>query len=607
MSKYNTLLNILDKIIQDCPAGKYQKKYSVETEADLVKSRSRAYIHLFFMAKFGLLDFEERERYICDDSYDGGIDAYYIDHEEHDIYFLQSKFRANENNFESKLIDFNELLCMDVDRVRKGETADLKGNAYNGKVKQLQREIAELKSPGKYEPRVIVLANTECNKEDLRRLTGGFDSEVFDYKRSYNELVFPVVSGNYYSGDELVVNINLKNSEHPRIKYSVELEGEVANITVLFAPTIEIAKALEKYKNSILKYNPRSYLDLKTNKVNKAILDTLENKSNNEFALYNNGITIVAGSCDFSDSTGQKNAAKLTLNRPQIINGGQTAYTLSKAYGKYRHDKDKLRQVFSAKEVLIKIISFSGVDYDPFDEVDLKENTYEYTLNQLDIIEKVSQATNMQSPIDEADRRANDKDHVDFQIYAYEQFDMYYERKRGEFGDGLSRKFIERGLLIKREDLVRCCLASDLKPGEARRANKSYLFNDTIYGGYLSDKGSYAKFLIAYKLYEFLKKTQSAEKTKDDPSVIFKYGSALRYGKYAVISACFINVDDLTKDNFDSICLKILSNWIDFEIHVKKKDVNKNFFTKGGVVESNMLNYYKSSSVNADLIEYFNS
>ena len=72
----------------------------------------------------GVLDFELREHYICDGSYDGGIDGYYINAENKTVYFIQSKFRNNEKNFENKNISFEEIMVMDIDRITDGEEKD---------------------------------------------------------------------------------------------------------------------------------------------------------------------------------------------------------------------------------------------------------------------------------------------------------------------------------------------------------------------------------------------------------------------------------------------------------------------------------------------------
>jgi hypothetical protein len=81
MSKYETLVNILDQLRKEAPPEN-KRYYHIETDLEKVnQARSRAFIHLFLKVKFGLLDFKERERVVTDGPYDSGIDAYYIDKE----------------------------------------------------------------------------------------------------------------------------------------------------------------------------------------------------------------------------------------------------------------------------------------------------------------------------------------------------------------------------------------------------------------------------------------------------------------------------------------------------------------------------------------------
>ncbi|MBA4155730.1 hypothetical protein, partial [Flavobacterium sp.] len=158
MSKYSTLVNILDTIIKEAPAS-MSKKYSTykSDNEQLNQSRSRAFIHLFLKVSFGLLSFEEREHFLTDGSYDGGIDGYYINPENKTVYLIQSKFRANDKNFENKQIAFEEILTMDVNRILDGEIKDENGNEYNGKIKQLQREISNTDSIGRYSYQIVIL------------------------------------------------------------------------------------------------------------------------------------------------------------------------------------------------------------------------------------------------------------------------------------------------------------------------------------------------------------------------------------------------------------------------------------------------------------------
>ena len=138
MNKYKTLLNILDSLRNEAPEN-YKKYHDDSTEEKLNYARSLAYIHLYLKASFNLSKFDERNLYITDGSYDGGIDAYYIDKEFKTLYFIQSKFRTNEKNFENKSISIDELSSMDIDRITDGDKEDVKGNSYNDKIKEFQK------------------------------------------------------------------------------------------------------------------------------------------------------------------------------------------------------------------------------------------------------------------------------------------------------------------------------------------------------------------------------------------------------------------------------------------------------------------------------------
>jgi hypothetical protein len=435
-SKYTTLVHILDQIRREAPQ-EYKRYHVLETDTDkLDKARSRTFIHLFLKVRFGLLDFKDREYFITDESYDGGVDAYFVNEETKAVYFIQSKFRTTQDNFQEKNISFDELLKMDVDRITEGEETDEDGNKYNGKIKQLQRDINNVSDIGRYSYEIIILANLkDCKPNQLRKLTGGFSATVFDYERTYSELVFPVVSGTYYNEKELCIRLNLSNTtlSSSRISYNVNTNFKSCDISLVFVPTSEIGQILYKYKNSILKFNPRSYLELSNNTVNKDISKTITERTTNEFALFNNGITMLSEGTNFNERVGVKDQAQVVVTNPQIINGGQTAYTLSRLYEqsiKGRIPSD----IFDNKEVLVKIITFN---IEPKDD----------KAQQLSLIEDISKATNQQTPVDEADRRSNDKIQIEIQKELFENYGFYYERKRGEFADGV-RENILSGLRL---------------------------------------------------------------------------------------------------------------------------------------------------------------
>lgn len=325
---------------------------------------------------------------------------------------------------------------MDVANIMEGEETNEDGEHYNNKIKNLIHVIQDITDLPRYTVKIILLANVnpKLRKSQLNKIADGYNVEIYNNERVYSELVFPLISGTYYDIKELKISINIdRNKSNRRIEYDPMTRFGECTVTALFVPTIEIAKILSKYKNSILKYNPRSYLDLAAGSVNEKIAKSITDIDTNEFALFNNGITILSDETIYSDKVGKKNCAETILTNPQIINGGQTAYTLSVLYDKFS-DEERIEK-FKDKDVLLKIISFCG---------DENNDSADAHQNKLKLIEEISIATNQQNEVSEADRRANDKVQIELQELIFRDFGFYYERKRGEFGDGIRNKYIDR-------------------------------------------------------------------------------------------------------------------------------------------------------------------
>ena len=134
---------------------------------------------------------------------------------------------------------------------------------------------------------------------------------------------------------------------------------------------------------------------------------------------------------------GIKDRAQLLITNPQIINGGQTAYTLSCIYRENSRDLS----VFDEKEVMVKVITFLD------EQIDEK--------NRRSLIEELSRATNEQSPVTEADRRANDEIQIHYQEMIYKDFSYFYDRKRGEFFDGEEKHYIDGSQIVERSTFMR--------------------------------------------------------------------------------------------------------------------------------------------------------
>lgn len=596
MTKYSDLLRIIDSLRLEAPLNYTRYHPKAEEVEKLENARGRAFIHLYLKVTFGLIEFNERENYITDDGYDGGIDAYYVDQENKKLYFIQSKFRNSDLNFENKDITFEELLSMDIERIVEGEEEGEDGIKYNGKIQNLIKHLQTISDLPKYRYEIILLANVKSSlRPKLNKLTGGYPVDVYNFQRIYSELVFPLVSGSYYNISELKITINVdRNSAGHRIQYYPVTKYSDCTVNALFVPTVEIAKILSKYKNSILKFNPRSYLDLSTGSINEKISKSITDFNTNEFALFNNGITMLSDDTVYSDKVGKKNKAEVLVTNPQIINGGQTAYTLSILYDRFL--KNDTLHIFENKEVLLKIISFN-----------IEENdSMNFEENKLKLIEQISIATNQQSPVFEADRRANDKVQIELQKLIYQDFGLFYERKRGEFGDGIRSGYIDRSKIIDREHFIRICLASQNNPVQARAGSVANFFNKPTFDSILPDTSCFRKYIFCLKAFEKIIHIPS-----DSSNVRFN----ARHSITSVISNRFNNSFEIKDyDNLiDRHLADIIGNWSNFEDYARQTVENQKYYFKERFdketgerfIETNWTAYYKGRTLLNDLKKYF--
>ena len=586
--KYDILINILDKLRAEASEKHSSRYHPASSELEKINNaRSRAFIHLYLKVLFGIFDFDEREKQITDNSYDGGIDGYYIDEDKKIIYLIQSKFRTTVKNFESKEITLDEVLTMDVNRILEGEDCDENGNTYNGKIKQLQREVSQLPDVARYSYKLVLLANlTNVSPSKLKQLTGGYAVEVFDFEKSYERLVFPIISGNYFTASDISIPIDLSNKNAgSKISYTVKTKISDCEITVLFAPTIEIAKIMNKYKNSILKYNPRSYLELEGKSVNDAIRETILNTQTNEFALYNNGITMLSDETYINEKIGQKNKAQLTIKNPQIINGGQTSFTLSRIY---EENKDKNpEKIFQEKEVLLKVITL------------IDNNSHE---NKLQLIDEISNATNKQTQVLNADRFANELLHQKIQKKVFDKYGLLYDRKRGEFADGLNNGYINKECIVERNLFLRLFYASN---GKLHKGVQKKLFQKNDFADLdINNDECFDRFFLGFHVF--------ARLVNDITASTKKIGADL-YTKIYVYNKMFFSEGLITDEKAIMANIKkveliwqlFLQDRKENSLHGKRMRIDKS--TGESVVIFSEIKYFQSNVFEKDIVNFLNT
>lgn len=445
-AKYNILINMLDGIVQD---GAVEGKRSIYRNASSSQeardqARARAYVHLFLEARYGLFDFEEREKQITESSYDGGIDAYHIDQSEKQIILIQSKFRTNAENFQDKPITIGEISRIDADRILAGETRDAHGNAYSGHILGLQRKIDALPDLPRYKYKVVLLANVRSDEIlAVEKLFSEFDPEIYDHGRCYRELVIPVLRGEQSYFPDLQFQIDLSNkSAGSRLKASIKTASGPVEVTVILAPTLEIARFMSRYRNSILRYNPRSYLEFANQSTNGQIRHSIKERTTGEFALLNNGITIISDETSINERTARKDRAMVLMRNPQIINGGQTAFTLSRVYDE-SSDLERAT-LFEDKEVVVRIITLSEVD----------------PAMKMNLIREISAATNSQTQVVAADRVVVNDEQRDLAERVFMRHGILYEYKRGEYSEAVRKKFVSSNSIVERSLFLRLMLVA---------------------------------------------------------------------------------------------------------------------------------------------------
>ncbi len=586
--KYNMLVSVLDKLCAEAPSSYKTYRPRPGAVEAVQQARSLAFIHLLLKVRFGVPDFLARHRQITDGSQDGGLDAFHIDHERKKLYMIQSKFRNTTKNFTDKSMEAEELIRMEVARITKGHETDSSGNRFNDKVLAFQEEIRNIRDIAKYDYIVLLLGNAyKFNDEQIRRLIDNTHYEVYDADKAYEKLIFPLSTGTYYDPEEIVITIELAQKEHPRLKQTVDTEFGQFNVTAIFVPTSEVGRILSRYKNAILKYNPRNFLSLQKRSVNEKIRTSITDHEKNNFAILNNGITILSDNVSISESTGKQNQGQLILTRPQILNGGQTAYTLSTVYDEY---EAKPNNPLKGKEVLLKIVT-------PIKDAEGVDTKF---------IELISNATNQQNEVSEADRRSNHDIQIELQKRLYNDYGYLYQRKAGEFHDGIQNSFVDRELVIDRLKFIKAYWAFKGEPAAARRTSEKVVFKEDTFYRILHDVNGYHEMFFSYLIFSEMEHLETGFKKKSDSTDTYGYG--LLYGKWAVVASIGLSKPTIKLGSTEifqqakDLVGERLKGWKTFDEFAESKRADTKYFKSG---RKNFELYYKVDLLEEDLREFF--
>jgi hypothetical protein len=600
--KYETLLKILDNLREEAPNTQDFDRFRSNRPEDIQFSRGQAFIHLLLLVKFGLETFKERDQFICDGQLDGGLDAYFISENQKTVYLVQSKFKSTGTGFINESISASYLIRMELDRILFGEPKDSNGNTYNPKIHEFQLNLNQATRKQVFKNKVIFLANLKnYNDFQIRKLTTNLDYDVFDFGRSYLELVKPICSGTYYDPEKIIIELDISGKSAPQLSQTISTTYGNCDVTAVFVPTGEIGKIMSRYKNAILRYNPRNYLGLSKNPVNKEIRNSILSLSKNDFALLNNGLTILADEQELTLYTGAKNIGRLTLTNPQIINGGQTAYTLSEIYQtQYISNK----KIFDGKEVLVRVVVLRQPSSD------IPDTKYKF-------IGSISESTNQQTQVKEADRHSSNPLLLEIQKGIFLNYGYFLELKKGEFYNGLSKGFINKTFVIDRTIILRSFYAFSGHPTTARSQSEPKLYESNLFDNIFSKlvvaniSQLVSMLFYSYLVHKFLILQEKAVGKKS-----LRFGYSLRYGKYAVVYASALSMNKNFRKALHSRSLDeinqyieyniplILKKWKNFEDAIQKFRSNKAYFDSARHLKD-FDTYYKGPTLKGDIEKFF--
>jgi len=195
----------------------------------------------------------------------------------------------------------------------------------------------------------------------------------------------------------------------------------------------------------------------------------------------------------------------------------------------------------------------------------------------------------------------------------FNAFGYFYERKRGEYADGVQAGYLDESLVIDRGIFLRVANACDGTPSAAKRSDR-ILFKERNFTQTLNDVNRHVEYFFGYQCYMRLnviaKKYGKETNNKDG---IAMFGNALRYGRYAVVAACtYLFSGNGSLEHVDQVVDLVLGEWRNFETHIASLNRNRTYFYKWFdpvkntvVTELNFVNYYKGYTLDQDIENFF--
>ena len=351
-----------------------------------------------------LFDFEQQD--LVDGGHDKQIDTITIqeDNGSATITIIQAKYTKS---FESDIIVKMKNGLDWIFTTKREEYKQLKNKALVDRIDDVRNTQRTL-GPSNLSIDVYYVTNAE----DSKNISNECSDEIKKIETVYDNDTYNSFSFNLISSDELIDIQEMTNVKSKNIDIDIPVIYDVNNPSIInyqqsgvqsiicTISATELAKIISKdKKRHIFELNVRKYLGLK-GAVNSNIYNTCTDpKRNKLFWFLNNGLTIT---CDGFDMVQDPDEPHMKIKNIQIVNGCQTASTLTEAYER--------KELLEGTTVLARI----------------------YKTNVENLVEDIVVTTNTQNKITPRDLRSNHPEQIDIQK-VFESHNLYYERKPREF------------------------------------------------------------------------------------------------------------------------------------------------------------------------------
>jgi hypothetical protein len=340
----------------------------------------------WFLEHIYRLDQVTAEDMICDKSNDRGIDGLYADHEQLEVHVFQSKTKQNGTIGDKDIREFSGTL----NQLRTPENLKI---FLDGKVDQeikdqiTKMNLLALLVKG-YSVRGVFVTNVniDANGKDVLKV----DPALIGYDR--DAIVKAFVDLRIEGG--IKAQYEFRSDGNPLVHQA----GKTAKVVVLFAEGRQLANLPGIADGSLFELNVR--LPLGSTKVNKAIRESIdEQKQHQKFALFHNGVTILAESVSIEGEIVQ-------ITNFVVVNGAQSLKQFNNSASKITSDL----------KILTRIIEIGG---------------------DTDLAREISINSNNQNGIKARDLRSNDVLQIrlkaEFENLKFQEYT--FDVKRGEAGD----------------------------------------------------------------------------------------------------------------------------------------------------------------------------